>query len=193
MELGRRRNRGEAAAGGVTAARGARGDGSDFVRSLGFPRAPRQIAFGPAQRILFAGACRDPIPKARVFAAAGTTAASRTRPPDLMTLVDILALTLAATSGWLLWDSLKTRELANAAMRAACRNEGLLFLDDTVALESLRPARDAHGRMRLRRVFAFEYSDTGHNRRKGRLTMLGDDVRELDVGPRPVPDAAALH
>jgi len=110
-----------------------------------------------------------------------------------MTLLDILALTLAAAGLWLVWDSLKTRELANAAMRDACRLEGLLFLDDTVALESLRPARDAEGRVRLRRVYGFEYSDTGSNRRRGRLTMLGDVVDALDIGPRPVTVDGVLH
>jgi hypothetical protein len=103
-----------------------------------------------------------------------------------MTLTQILALALVVMAGWLVWDSLKARETANAAMRDACRHAGLLFLDDTVALASIRPARDREGQMRLRRVFSFEYSDTGHNRRKGSLTMMGDAVDALDVGPRTI-------
>jgi uncharacterized protein DUF3301 len=78
-------------------------------------------------------------------------------------------------------------------MREACRREGLLFLDDTVALRSLWFARDSAGRLRISRVFAFEYSDTGHNRRPGSLAMLGDTVRALDLGPRPVPEGETLH
>ena len=105
-----------------------------------------------------------------------------------MTLVDILALALAIAAGWLLWDSLKARETANAAMREACRHAGFLFLDDTVALDSLRPVRNGDGQLRLRRVFRFEYSDTGHDRRKGSLTMMGETVSAIDVGPRPVPE-----
>lgn len=106
-----------------------------------------------------------------------------------MTLVDILLLALAVAAGWLVWDSLHAREIANAAMREACRTYGMLFLDDTVALESMRPARDGEGRLRLRRVFGFEYSDTGHNRRKGRLTMLSSAVSAVDIGP-PAADGA---
>jgi hypothetical protein len=52
-----------------------------------------------------------------------------------MTLPDLLGLLALVSAGWFVWDSLKVRETANAAMRAACRNEGLLFLDDTVALQ----------------------------------------------------------
>ena len=99
-----------------------------------------------------------------------------------MTLLDILLLLLFAAGGWFLWDSLKVREAANAAMRAACKSEGLLFLDDTVALESVWPTRDDNGHLKLRRVYRFEYSDTGHNRRKGSVVMLGDKVSIVDVG-----------
>jgi len=109
-----------------------------------------------------------------------------------MTITDILAVALLVAAGWLVWDSLKAREAANAAMRDACGRGGFLFLDDTVALDSLRPVRDGDGQLRLRRVFSFEYSDTGQDRRKGRLTMIGDAVRTLDVGPPPAPGHETL-
>jgi hypothetical protein len=111
----------------------------------------------------------------------------------LMTLTEILALALAVAAGWLVWDSLKAREAANAAMRDACRRGGFLFLDDTVALNALRPVRDGDGHMRLRRVFTFEYSDTGTDRRKGSLTMTGDAVSALDIGPPPPLEGELLH
>jgi hypothetical protein len=99
-----------------------------------------------------------------------------------------LALLLAVLAGaWFLWDSLRAREAANVAMREACRSEGLQFLDDTVALTSLLPVRNDDGRLKLRRVYGFEYSDTGHNRRKGSITMLGDAVLALYIGLRAVP------
>ena len=102
-----------------------------------------------------------------------------------------LALLLAVLAGaWFLWDSLKAREAANVAMREACRSEGLQFLDDTVALTSLLPMRDDEGRLKVRRVYGFEYSDTGHNRRKGSITMLGDAVLALYIGLRVAPGEA---
>lgn len=109
---------------------------------------------------------------------------------DMWEMLGLLALAFA---GGFLWDSLRAREAANAAIRAACAAEGLLFLDDTVGLASLSPVRDAEGRLRLRRVYGFEYSDTGSNRRRGHVTLVGQTVGAIDVGARPVPDGATLH
>ena len=72
----------------------------------------------------------------------------------------IVGLCLAA---WLWFDSLKARETAVSAAREACRAEGLLLLDDTVAISAMKLARDDDGRIRLQRAYAFEYSDTGNN------------------------------
>jgi len=99
-----------------------------------------------------------------------------------VTLLDILGLLPLVAGGWFLWDSLKVREVANAAMRAACKDEGLMFLDDTVALGSIRLTRDDHGRRRLRRVYGFEYSDTGRNRRKGSVVLVGENVSVVNIG-----------
>jgi hypothetical protein len=97
----------------------------------------------------------------------------------LIGLPEIGALALAALAGWVTWDALRARERANDAMRAACRARGFFFLDDTVSLASLRPVRDEDGRMRLRRVYRFQFSDTGHNRRDGSITFLADTVIDL--------------
>ena len=99
-----------------------------------------------------------------------------------MGFAEIAFVLLLAGGCWLAWDSLRTRELANDAMRDACESRGLLFLDDTVALRSLRPMRDDEGRVRLRRVYDFQYSDTGHNRRNGTITLLRGEVLALDLG-----------
>jgi hypothetical protein len=96
---------------------------------------------------------------------------------------EIAALLLLLMAGWLLWDTLRARERANAAMRAACADQGLFFLDDTVSLQSVRPIRDDEGRIRLRRAYHFQYSDTGHNRRDGSITLLGDQVMSLELTP----------
>ncbi len=88
---------------------------------------------------------------------------------------------------------MKAREVANVAMHDACAVEGLLFLDDTVALESVWPTRNDEGHVRLRRVYGFEYSDTGHNRHKGTITMVGDRVSLLYIGSRSIAEGVTLH
>ena len=101
-----------------------------------------------------------------------------------MPIYESIFLLLAAGGLWFWLDSLKAREIGIAAAREACADDGLQFLDDTVAGRSLRFARDDAGRLRLRRVFAFEYSDNGDNRRAGSVTLLGHEVESLYVRPK---------
>lgn len=105
---------------------------------------------------------------------------------------ELAGLALIALIVWLVWDSLRAREAAISASRAACEAEGYQFLDDTVAIESVRPARDDEGRLRLRRVYGFEYSDTGLARHPGSVVMLGADVLALRIG-RHGPNLSILN
>jgi hypothetical protein len=100
---------------------------------------------------------------------------------------EILAVLLFLLALWLVWDTLRAREHANSAMRDACETRGYLFLDDTVSLHAVRPVRDDDGRVRLRRDYRFQYSDTGHNRRDGAISIVGDSIAalELDGVSRP--------
>ena len=91
---------------------------------------------------------------------------------------------IAALVFWV--DSLRARERALEAGRAACERYGVQLLDETVAASALRLARDAEGRVRIRRVFAFEFSDTGNNRRHGSVVILGAEVQDLQLEPYPV-------
>lgn len=112
--------------------------------------------------------------------------------PDLETL-SFLVLGLLA---WFWFASVQARDTAMQAARQACADEGLLLLDDTVSQTGLSPARDDEGRLRLRRSYEFEYSDTGDNRRRGSLVLLGGQVLLVNVGLRlvpPAPDSRMLH
>lgn len=105
-----------------------------------------------------------------------------------MPWMETLSLLGMLAAGWLWLDSFRAREAGIRAVRAACDADELQLLDDTVALASLRPARDDEGRLRLRRVYRFEYSDTGDNRRNGQITLLGSELLLLHL-PR-VPGSA---
>jgi hypothetical protein len=96
---------------------------------------------------------------------------------------DAIILAALALSAWLWFDSMRSRERALVAGRDACERERLQLLDETVECVSLRPARDAEGRVRLRRVYRFEFSDTGDNRRAGSIVMLGGEVESLTMDP----------
>ena len=107
--------------------------------------------------------------------------------------MDIAAILALAALAWLWFDSLKAREIAIDAARAACASEGLLLLDATVAIASVTLTRGEDGRPRLRRVYAFEYSDTGDNRLRGSVVVVGHRVVVLNVGLRVAPAARMLH
>jgi hypothetical protein len=108
--------------------------------------------------------------------------------------VEIAGILVLAGIAWLWLDSLKAREVAVRTAREICAAESLQLLDWTVAITSLKTARDDLGRLRLQRAYDFEYSDTGNNRIKGNLVLLGHRVIVFNVGLRPeISPARTLH
>ena len=98
--------------------------------------------------------------------------------------VEIAGILLLAAIAWLWLDSLKAREVAVRMAREVCAAEGLQLLDWTVASTSMKLARDDLGRVRIQRAYDFEYSDTGNNRIKGNVVLLGHRVIVFNVGLR---------
>ena len=111
----------------------------------------------------------------------------------MFALTEILLLAFFLALAWLWWDSMQAREAAVTAAREACVAEGLQFLDDTVGIAHIKPARNAAGRLQLQRAYEFEFSDTGDNRVKGSIVMLGHRVLLLNIRPRPVAEVITLH
>ena len=110
-----------------------------------------------------------------------------------MDIFDISALLLVVALAWLWLDSLTTRETAIAATKAACQSENLLLLDDTVAITRIGVARNDDGELRLQRIYGFEYSDTGNNRRTGSLAMLGSRVLVVNLNLVVATPPTTMH
>ena len=96
---------------------------------------------------------------------------------------EVLILMVIALGGLVAFDALRAREAATRAAREACSKQGLQFLDDTVQGARTRLVRDAEGVLRLRRTFAFEFSDDGLHRRAGRVVLLGGRLESLQLDP----------
>jgi hypothetical protein len=96
---------------------------------------------------------------------------------------EALALAGIAAAGWFWYDSMRARERAVRAGRGACEREGLQFLDDTVLCTRTRPTRDTEGRVTLRRVYTFEFSDDGRRRRAGSIVVVGARLESLEMEP----------
>ena len=88
-----------------------------------------------------------------------------------------------AAAAWLWMEILRAREAALSRAKHACRSNGLQLLDQSVVCVSIRPARDSDGRLALRRIYRFEFSDDGMNRRGGSITMLGMRQESIRLDP----------
>ena len=96
---------------------------------------------------------------------------------------ELLAAAMLVGVTWLAMDNLRAREAAIEAARCACAGDGVQLLDDTVMMVSLRIRRGEGGRAVLRRVYQFEFSDTGNNRLAGAVTLAGPRVDTLYLEP----------
>ena len=110
-----------------------------------------------------------------------------------MSILEILFLLVCVGLAWLWLDSLKAREIAVRAARDACAADGLMLLDDTVAIAALRPARNDAGHVTLERAYDFEYSDTGNNRLTGGIVLRGHRVVMLNIGSGDGTNVYTLH
>jgi len=98
-------------------------------------------------------------------------------------LLAILALLLL---GWFWLDSLRAREVATEICRAACKQRGLQFLDQTVSLRRLRMRRTGAG-LRIVRVYGSDFSAEGVGRHSGYLVLVGLNPEMIGLGPPEWP------
>jgi hypothetical protein len=93
----------------------------------------------------------------------------------------LVLLAAIAAVVWFWIDSLGAREAAIAAGQRACAQINVQFLDQSVAVRRLGVGRDPRGRLLLRRVFVFEFSSDGGDRRRGRVVTLGRRVEAVNL------------
>jgi len=93
-----------------------------------------------------------------------------------------IVLLLLAVAGFLFWnDSLRARDRMLQVCARLCREMKLQFLDETVALSSMRFARGANGWPEFIRIYSFEFSGTGQDRWAGRATLAGRRVLSVQL------------
>ena len=110
-------------------------------------------------------------------------------------VLELSALVFLVCTAWLWVDSMRAREAALDAGRRACEAEAVQFLDWTVAVVKMRVNRADDGRLRIRRVYEFEFSDTGNNRLTGSITLVGTRLVALylPTGETVAPGISHLH
>lgn len=80
---------------------------------------------------------------------------------------------------WLWRDGMKARERAVAASRRACQQMDAQLLDDTVVLNKLRLCRTNAGTMALCRLYSFDFSLDGEQRRSGSISMKSQGIEDI--------------
>ncbi|MCB1756012.1 MAG: DUF3301 domain-containing protein [Gammaproteobacteria bacterium] len=95
--------------------------------------------------------------------------------------MQLLALALLAAIIWFWWDSSGVHEIAVKAARQACQKADLQLLDATVTLRRIRPQRDEHGRLKLARLYSFEFTETGALRNYGYVVTLDKRIFRLEL------------
>ena len=82
------------------------------------------------------------------------------------------------------WSSAKiTHEYAYAAVKQHCQLLRLQTLDDYVAINSIRVEHDCKGRLRLLRLYHFEFSATGNERYNGTITLADRQTHNIQMYP----------
>lgn len=95
-----------------------------------------------------------------------------------MTDSTIPALLILATLGAWWSAATRAREFAREYARAFCQRQEWQLLDQTVSLGFMRPMRH-NGRLQWRRIYRFEFSATGGDRRRGEVIMFGHQLARL--------------
>lgn len=90
----------------------------------------------------------------------------------------LLVLMFVLAMLWL--DGARARELAIGISKAACKQQGLQLLDDTVFLERIG-LRWTTGGLRFRRMFRFEYSTEGTMRQHGYIILVGPQLELIQL------------
>lgn len=98
-------------------------------------------------------------------------------------MIQILFIFLFALLAWFWYDSMQAREQAIFLGKRQCQHDGLQLLDETVSLSSLKLRRNSDGQVAFRRVYQFEFSDNGDNRRSGSVTLLGHHAESIYLEP----------
>jgi hypothetical protein len=99
-------------------------------------------------------------------------------------MIDDLILIVLLLSAYLYWlDGQAAKEIAFKAVKTHCLSLELQMLDEYVALDGIGLKRDRTGKMRVSRIFLFEFSSTGNERYNGVCFMLGRRVEAIQMEP----------
>lgn len=89
-------------------------------------------------------------------------------------------LLLIVTGAFIIFilNNAKARDVARAYGKINTQRRGFVFLDDSVALKSMKFKRTDKG-LTFARSYAFEYNESDYNRYKAKIEMVGYKVKNI--------------
>jgi len=96
-----------------------------------------------------------------------------------MNTIIVLLIVMGLIYFWL--DSVKNKENAMAYAEKACRDVNVQLLDQTVSLTTLKLARNKQGRLAFQRIYRFDFSIHGNERREGRVMLKGHRIEQIQL------------
>ncbi len=100
---------------------------------------------------------------------------------------EVVATALGLVAGlcyW--WDSISARDAALGAVHRACIEANVQLLDRAIFRERMRPVRDEGGRLRVLRIYGFEFTSDGARRHRGLIALIGRRVIEVHMEAYPI-------
>lgn len=108
----------------------------------------------------------------------------------LLPLLLLIGILLAA---WLWRASMQAKEIATHAAENACEKNNLQFLDETVALKSIKFRRDETGSLCFLRHYQFEYYDGEQTRKISTIDLLGNVVIDVQLNHTSHDEDNVIH
>jgi hypothetical protein len=94
----------------------------------------------------------------------------------MLTLLDIVLFIpfILAAAYW--WRTSEQKVIAVTGARNYCKQRNMQLLDDSLAFSKLRFERNLHQHRYLCRVYEFDYSPDGRDRRSGEIVLHGNSI-----------------
>ena len=93
----------------------------------------------------------------------------------------VIFLLILSAIIWFWQDSMHTKEIAISYARKCCQSMHYQFLDETVAMKTLKPGRNLSGNFSFHRHYYFEFSLNGHDRFNGSAFLIGQKLESIQL------------
>lgn len=103
----------------------------------------------------------------------------------------LLNIILLALIGFVLHYWWQSGEFKGRALKLAaqyCQQHDLQLLDQSMVITGYWPSRNSRKVWVIRRTYEFEFTSTGHQRYRGKLTLMGFQLDTLELEAYQLPE-----